>query len=43
MNLFKQKVPAQSITVMVQKEVAERMCAQSGTKEYGSLSVAVQY
>ena len=43
MNLFRQKVPAQSITVMVQKEVAERMCAQSGTKEYGSLSVAVQY
>ena len=43
MNLFRQKVPAQSITVMVQKEVAERMCAQPGGKDYGSLSVAVQY
>ena len=43
MNLFRQKVPAQSITVMVQKEVADRMCAQPGNKDYGSLSVAVQY
>ena len=43
MNLFRQKVPAESITVMVQKEVAERMCALPGCKDYGSLSVAVQY
>ncbi len=43
MNLFRQRVPAQSITVMVQKEVADRMCAQPGSKDYGSLSVAVQY
>ena len=43
MNLFRQRVPAQSITVMVQKEVADRMCAQPGNKDYGSLSVAVQY
>ena len=43
MNLFRQKVPAQSITVMVQKEVADRMCAQPGSKEYGALSIAVQY
>ena len=43
MNLFRQKVPAQSITVMVQKEVADRMCAQPGGKEYGALSIAVQY
>lgn len=43
MNLFRRKVPAQSITVMVQKEVADRMCAQPGGKDYGSLSIAVQY
>ena len=43
MNLFRQKVPAESVTVMVQKEVAERMCALPGNKDYGSLSVAVQY
>ena len=43
MSLFRKKVPAQSITVMVQKEVADRMCAQPGGKDYGSLSVAVQY
>ena len=43
MNLFRSHVPAQSITVMVQKEVADRMSAQPGGKDYGSLSVAVQY
>lgn len=43
MNLFRKKVPAQSITVMVQKEVAQRMTAQPGSKDYGSLSIAVQY
>ena len=43
MNLFHQKVPARSITVMVQKEVADRMCAPPGNKDYGALSVAVQY
>ncbi|HCI74487.1 MAG TPA: 16S rRNA (adenine(1518)-N(6)/adenine(1519)-N(6))-dimethyltransferase [Lachnospiraceae bacterium] len=43
MNLFRKNVPAQSITVMVQKEVADRMCAKPGSKDYGSLSVAVQY
>ena len=43
MNLFRQKVPARSITVMVQKEVADRMTAQPGSKDYGSLSLAVQY
>lgn len=43
MKLFRQKVPAQSITVMVQKEVADRMCAEPGGKDYGSLSIAVQY
>lgn len=43
MGLFRQKIPAQSVTVMVQKEVADRMTAQPGGKDYGSLSIAVQY
>lgn len=43
MGLFEQHIPATSITVMVQKEVAERMQAGPGGKEYGALSLAVQY
>ena len=43
MGLFEEDVPLQSITVMVQREVAERMQAGPGTKEYGALSLAVQY
>lgn len=43
MGLFENHVPAESITVMVQKEVAERMAAAPGTKDYGALSLAVQY
>lgn len=43
MELFESKVPLDSVTVMVQKEVAERMQAKPGTKEYGALSLAVQY
>lgn len=43
MGLFESHVPLESITVMVQKEVAERMQSQPGTKEYGALSLAVQY
>ena len=43
MGLFEAHVPLESITVMVQKEVAERMQAAPGTKEYGALSLAVQY
>lgn len=43
MGLFDARVPARRITVMVQKEVAERMTAQCGSRAYGSLSVAVQY
>lgn len=43
MGLFEKKAPLQSITVMVQKEVAERMQAAPGTKDYGALSLAVQY
>ncbi len=43
MGLFEKHVPVSSITVMVQKEVAERMQAGPGTKDYGALSLAVQY
>jgi 16S rRNA (adenine1518-N6/adenine1519-N6)-dimethyltransferase len=43
MSLFENHVPAASITVMVQKEVATRMQAGPGTKDYGALSLAVQY
>lgn len=43
MGLFEGDVPIVSITVMVQKEVADRMQVGPGTKEYGALSLAVQY
>ena len=43
MGLFESHVPVASITVMVQKEVADRMQVGPGTKEYGALSLAVQY
>lgn len=43
MGLFENHVPASSITVMVQKEVAQRMQAGPGSKDYGALSLAVQY
>ena len=43
MNLFESHIPLESITVMVQKEVAERMQVGPGTKDYGALSLAVQY
>lgn len=43
MGLFESHVPIKSITVMVQKEVALRMQAGPGTKDYGALSLAVQY
>lgn len=43
MGLFEKHVPVSSITVMVQKEVADRMQAGPGTKDYGALSLAVQY
>lgn len=43
MGLFENHIPADNITVMVQKEVAERMQAGPGTKDYGALSLAVQY
>ena len=43
MGLFESEVPIDSITVMVQKEVADRMKVGPGTKDYGALSLAVQY
>ena len=43
MSLFEQQVPVDNITVMVQKEVADRMQAGPGSKDYGALSLAVQY
>ncbi len=43
MGLFESGVPIDSITIMVQKEVAERMQTGPGSKEYGALSLAVQY
>ena len=43
MGLFENHIPASSITVMVQKEVAMRMQAGPGRKDYGALSLAVQY
>jgi len=43
MKLLEEKLPLEHIVVMIQKEVADRMAASPGGKEYGSLSIAVQY
>lgn len=43
MGLFESRVPIESITIMVQKEVADRMQTGPGSKDYGALSLAVQY
>lgn len=43
MSLLESRAPVRSVTVMVQKEVAERMKVGPGSKEYGALSLAVQY
>jgi len=43
LSLLESVLPVESITVMIQKEVAQRMAAKPGTKEYGSLTLAVQY
>lgn len=43
MGLFESEVPLSSVTVMVQKEVADRMQVGPGSKDYGALSLAVQY
>ena len=43
MKLLEDGVPADSITVMMQKEVADRICSQAGSRVYGAISVCVQY
>ncbi|RLQ91694.1 16S rRNA (adenine(1518)-N(6)/adenine(1519)-N(6))-dimethyltransferase RsmA [Falsibacillus albus] len=43
MKLLSDKIPLRGIVVMLQKEVADRISAKPGTKEYGSLSIAIQY
>lgn len=43
MKLFEEDIPVENITVMIQKEVADRMQAHPGSKDYGALSLAVQY
>ena len=43
MKFLEDKIPVESLTVMIQREVAQRMQAKPGTKDYGSLSIAVQY
>ena len=43
MGIFEKHIPVESITVMVQKEVADRMQVGPGTKDYGALSLAVQF
>ncbi len=43
MELFESRMPLASVTVMIQKEVAERMNAEPGSKIYGAISLAVQY
>ncbi|WP_085504830.1 16S rRNA (adenine(1518)-N(6)/adenine(1519)-N(6))-dimethyltransferase RsmA [Thalassobacillus devorans] len=43
MKLLMERLPVDNITVMIQKEVADRMAASPNTKSYGSLSIAVQY
>lgn len=43
MNILENRVPVKSITIMIQKEVADRINASPGNKNYGALSLAVQY
>ena len=43
MALLEQRLPVQSVTVMVQKEAAQRLCAQPGTRGVGAVSIAVRY
>lgn len=43
MKLLEERLPLENIVVMIQKEVAERIAAKPGTKDYGSLSVAAQF
>lgn len=43
MKLLEEEVPVSSITIMMQKEVAERICASPGGRDYGALSIACRY
>ena len=43
MSLFESNLPLENVTIMIQKEVAQRIQSGPGTKEYGSISIAVQY
>lgn len=43
MSILESRAPVESVTILIQKEVAERMCASPGTKEYGALTLAVKY
>lgn len=43
MKLLESRLPVESITVMVQKEVADRLCAQAGTRDAGAITVSVNY
>ncbi|ALC88470.1 16S rRNA methyltransferase [Bacillus sp. FJAT-18017] len=43
MKILEEKLPVRGIVVMLQKEVADRITARPGTKDYGSLSIAIQY
>lgn len=43
MRLLEEKLPIESIVIMIQKEVAERLTAKAGSKDYGAISVAVNY
>ena len=43
MNLLESRLPFKKIVVMIQKEVAERLCAKPGTKDYGAISISAQY
>lgn len=43
MRLLENRLPVRSVTVMVQKEVAARLCASAGTPEYGAITASVQY
>ncbi len=43
MNILESRLDIKSLTIMIQKEVAERICAKAGTKDYGALSVAVNF
>ena len=43
MNLLESRLPFKKVVVMIQKEVAERLCAKAGSKDYGAISISTQY